>query len=122
MQAQYLPVLIALIFSGFFVFALLGLSHLLGPRNDYPEKQVPYECGVPPEGSPRHPFSIKFYLIALFFILFDIEIVFLFPWAVVYRKLVPHAGLVILVDVAIFIGVLLVGLAYIWRKGALEWE
>ena len=99
-----------------------GVAHFFGPRYETPAKEMPYECGIPPTGSSRNPFSVKFYLVALFFILFDIEVVFLFPWALVYRDLVGEVGVVILVDMAIFLGILLVCLAYMWKKGALEWE
>ncbi|HLB59247.1 MAG TPA: NADH-quinone oxidoreductase subunit A [Bdellovibrionota bacterium] len=122
MQSQYLPILLLIVLGGAFVGLLLGVSHLLGPHFKSPAKQMPYECGVPISGGVRHPFSVKFYLIALFFILFDIEIVFLFPWALIYRRVIDQAGVVILVDMAFFVAVLLIGLAYIWKKGALEWE
>ncbi|HEU0264864.1 MAG TPA: NADH-quinone oxidoreductase subunit A [Geobacterales bacterium] len=84
---------------------------------------APYECGCEPVGSARERFSIKFYLIARFFILFDIEAVFLYPWATIYRSLLGTSlGLFMLVEMGVFIAILLVGYIYIWKKGALEWE
>lgn len=111
-----------MIFAGLFVASLMVLSHILGPKRRYAKKNMPYECGIPPTGGVRHPFSVKFYLIALFFILFDIEIVFIFPWALIFRDYVDKIGAILLVDMGIFITVLVIGLAYIWKKGALEWE
>jgi len=122
MLSQYLPILILVGFAAGFVILLFSAAHILGPRSTSPAKEMPYECGVPPTGSSRNPFSVKFFLVALFFIIFDIEVVFLFPWALVFRDLVAQAGGVIIVDMAVFLGILLVGLAYVWKKGALEWE
>lgn len=118
-MSQYIPVLLMLL--GILALAALFLvgSRLAGPRN--PQSSVklePFECGVPPVGTARQRFSVKFYLVALVFIVFDIETVFLFPWAVNFRAL----GLFGLVEMAVFIAVLVVGLAYVWKKGALEWE
>ncbi|OGQ34041.1 MAG: NADH-quinone oxidoreductase subunit A [Deltaproteobacteria bacterium RIFCSPHIGHO2_12_FULL_43_9] len=122
MTMQYLPIFILLLFSLLFVLMLMGIAHSLGPKSKYPTKQMPYECGVFPTGGVRHPFSVKFYLIALFFILFDIEIVFILPWALIFRDYIDRVGAVLLIDMAIFISVLVIGLAYIWKKGALDWE
>jgi NADH-quinone oxidoreductase subunit A len=102
---------------GFGVF-LLGLSHLLGPRRFKPGKLDPYECGVPVLSSSRDRFSVHFYLVAILFILFDIETVFMIPYAVLYRSL----GVGGLVEMGIFVFVLVFGLAYLWKKGALEWD
>lgn len=122
MAAQYLPIFILMLFSLLFVILLMGTAHILGPKREYYKKQMPYECGIPPTGGARHPFSVKFYLVALFFILFDIEIVFILPWALIFRDYIRIAGPILLIDMAIFIAVLVVGLAYIWKKGALDWE
>lgn len=102
---------------GFSLFAL-GLSHIIGKRTFSREKLMPYECGVDPIGSARIRFSIKFYLIAMLFIVFDIEAVFLYAFAVIFKEL-KWLGLI---EIGIFILVLVVGLAYAWGKGALEWE
>ena len=115
---DYLPVLII---SG--IVALIGLSPLiigtiLRPRRSYSEKLLPYESGISPVGEPRHRFSVKFYIIAMLFVVFDVEAVFLYPWAVAYDKL----GLYGFVEMMIFIFILLVGYIYAWEKGALDWE
>lgn len=102
---------------GFTVFALF-LSHITGPRSSNPDKLIPYECGVNPQGSARLRFSIKFYLVAMLFIVFDIETVFLYPFAVIFREL----KLLGLIEIAVFIVILMTGFAYVWGKGALEWE
>ncbi len=102
---------------GFGVF-LLGLSHVLGPRRHKAEKLDPYECGVPVISSSRERFSVHFYLVAILFILFDIETVFMIPYAVLFRDL----GVPGLVEMGIFVSVLVFGLAYLWRRGALEWD
>lgn len=101
-------------------FATAGLivSALVGPRRPTPAKLAPYESGMPPIGSARRRFSIKFYLTAVLFILFDIEIIFFYPWAVLFRQL----GLFGLIEMGIFILVLLIGYVYVWRKGGFDWE
>ena len=100
---------------------LLILTHWLGPRIKDPAKMLPYECGPEPEGTPRQQFSIQFYLVAIFFILFDIEAVFMYPWAVVFKEFL-NKNLLIVVDMVIFVGILAIGFIYIWKKKALEWE
>ncbi|MBI2900302.1 MAG: NADH-quinone oxidoreductase subunit A [Planctomycetes bacterium] len=97
---------------------MLVASRLLGPRRPRPAKDAAYDCGVEPIGSPRERFSVHFYLVAILFILFDIETVFLIPWAVLYRKL----GVPGLVEVGIFVAVLGFGLLYVLKRRALEWE
>jgi NADH-quinone oxidoreductase subunit A len=87
-------------------------------RKPTPEKLSPYECGMQPVGTARERFSVKFYLVAMLFLLFDIEAVFLFPWAVVYRDLKMFGFL----EMVLFIAVVLAGYVYVWKKGALEWE
>ena len=100
-------------------FALLSvlLSRVLGPRRPTPEKLAPYECGMPPVGDARERHSVKFYLVAMIFLLFDNEIAFLYPWAMALREL----GWVGLWQVVVFMLLLLAGYAYVWRKGALDW-
>ena len=102
---------------GFGVVTLIA-SYVLGVKNPDPRKLAPYECGVNPTGTARERFSVKFYLVAMLFLLFDIETVFLFPWAVVYRDL----KLVGFVEMLLFILAIGAGYIYIWKKGALEWE
>src|SRR5687768_4759535 len=102
--------------AGFGIFSVV-LSQLLGPRNPTPEKLAPYECGVPPVGDARERHSVKFYLVAMIFLLFDIEVAFLYPWAMALRDLRWAAY----VQVVLFFGVLLTGYIYVWRKGVLDW-
>lgn len=94
------------------------MSYVLGVKNPNPRKLAPYECGMQPTGTARERFSVKFYLVAMLFLLFDIEAVFLFPWAVVYRDL----RLVGFFEMVLFIAAILAGYVYVWKKGALEWE
>jgi NADH-quinone oxidoreductase subunit A len=118
MLENWLPVLIFFILvAGFAVVSLFG-SWLLGMKKPRPEKLVPYECGMQPIGTARDRFSVKFYLVAMLFLLFDIEAVFLFPWAVIYRELKIFGFL----EMLLFIVVILGGYIYVWKKGALEWE
>ena len=102
--------------AGFALFAIL-LSGLLGPRRPTPEKLASYECGMPPVGDARERQSIQFYLVAMIFLLFDIEVAFLYPWAVAIRDL-GWAGFV---QIVTFFGILAVGYIYVWRKGVLDW-
>lgn len=97
---------------------LLFLSHLLSTDRPNPAKVAPYESGITPLGDTRERFSVKFYIVAMLFIVFDIETVFFLPWAVIYREL----GLFGLVEMFVFVIVLAVGLVYAWRKGALDWQ
>lgn len=99
------------------VLALIGLSQEVQRRNPYREKLTTYECGIEPYGDSWSPFAIRYYLFALLFVIFDVEAVFLYPWAVILRQL----GFTGFIEVIIFIGVLLFGLVYAWAKGALEW-
>ncbi len=98
--------------------AMLALSMFVGPKNPSKVKGAPFECGNESLGTTRQRFSVRFYLVALLFIIFDVEVVFLYPWAVLYKDL----GLFGLVEMMVFMAILGVGLAYVWRKGALEWE
>lgn len=97
---------------------MLGASFLLGKRVRSRVKDSPYECGIAPTGDARDRFSVKFYLVAMLFIVFDIEAVFLFPWAVVYREL----KMIAFVEMAIFVLLILAGFFYVWKKGALDWS
>jgi NADH-quinone oxidoreductase subunit A len=102
--------------AGFALISVL-LSSLLGPRKPSPEKAAPYECGMPPVGDARERQSVKFYLVAMIFLLFDIEVAFLYPWAMALRDL-QWAGYV---QVILFMALLLAGYVYVWRKGVLDW-
>ena len=100
-----------------FAGTMIGASILLGPRNPTPEKLAPYECGMPAVGDARERQSVKFYLVAMIFLLFDIEIAFLYPWALALRDL----GWPGFVQIVTFFLILLVGFVYVWRKGVLDW-
>jgi len=113
----YLPVLLQLLIALAVAGAMLAASYLFGKRVKNRVKDLPYECGITPEGDARQRFSVKFYLVAMLFILFDIEAIFLFPWAVVFREL----RMVALVEMVIFVGLILCGFVYVWKKGALDW-
>ncbi len=114
----YLPLAVTLLVSGLMAAALPVLAHFLGPRRASKVKSESFECGSVSEGSARQRFAVKFYVVALLFIVFDIETVFLYPWAVNFKAL----GWFGYAEVAAFAATLLVGLAYVWKKGALEWE
>ena len=118
MVRDYLPILLATLLALGMGGALVGVSAIAGRVRNSRTARTPYESGAPTVGNARERFSIKFYLVAVLFILFDVEVVFLFPWAAAYGSL----GLVGLVEMLIFVAVLVLGLAYAWRKGALEWE
>ena len=118
MLGAYLPILLLLLVAVGFGLCSLIFSSLIGPKKYSALKLAPYECGCEPVGTARERFSIKFYLIAMLFILFDIEAVFLYPWAILYKKL----GVFGLVEMGVFIVILFVGYIYVWKKGALEWE
>jgi len=115
---EYVPVLMFLLVAIAFAAGTIGLSSIIVPRRKNTVKMSAYECGVDAVGDARERFSIKFYLVAVLFILFDIEAVFLYPWAVAFRQL----GLYGLVEMILFIAILLVGYAYLLKKRALEWE
>ena len=116
-MVDFLAVLFFLVAAVLFVGVSLTVSSLVRPSKFSSEKYIPYECGENPVGSPWVQFNIRFYVFALVFIIFDVEAVFLFPWAVVYQNL----GLFAFVEGLIFIAILALGLAYLWAKGDLEW-
>ena len=113
----WLPILIMIGFGAGFGALNIALSHLTGKRKPTPEKLAPYECGMPPVGDARERQSIKFYLVAMIFLLFDIEVAFLYPWAMALRDLGWNG----FVQVLLFMLLLLAGYVYVWRKGALDW-
>ncbi len=120
---DYLPLLIILIVAIGLASVLVGLSWILGPKKPSAAKLAPYECGVSPVGSARERFPVKFYLIAMLFIVFDIETVFLYPWAVTFTRWNSHALQIFsLGEMITFIVILFVGYIYVWKKGAFEWE
>ena len=115
---EYAPILIFAILAGVFPLATLWILKLIRP-NPVPsaEKVMPYECGITPESDSRGRYTVRFYLIAILFVVFDVETIFLFPWAVQYQAL----GLFGLVEMLVFLGILIVGYIWIWKRGALEW-
>ncbi len=116
--SEYIGLLVMFIFSAGIAGVMLLLTSILGPKKPSAVKSEPFECGVEPFDQPKKQFSIKFYLIAMLFILFDVEIVWLFPWAVVLKTL----GVSGILGMFSFMAVLVLGFVYAWKKGALEWE
>ncbi len=116
-MANYIPILIMIGLGLGFAGGSMLLSQLVGPRKPTPEKLAPYECGMPPVGSARERQSVKFYLVAMIFLLFDIEVAFLYPWAIAFRAL----GKTGFWQIVTFFALLLTGYIYIWRKGAFDW-
>ncbi|MBI2844704.1 MAG: NADH-quinone oxidoreductase subunit A [Armatimonadetes bacterium] len=121
MLVQYLPFLVLFIVAVAFAGGAMVLSRLLGPKRPSATKLEPYESGMVPIGGTRGRFPIRFYLVALLFILFDIEIIFLYPWAVIFLE-AGAARVFLFFEILVFLGVITVGYVYIWRKGALDWE
>lgn len=118
-MSEYLPVAITFGLAAVIVGVMTSLSRILGPRSRRnPVKEEAFECGNPATGTAWHRFSVKFYLVAILFIVFDVEVVFMYPWALMFREL----GIAGFVEMLIFVAVLGVGYAYAWRKGALEWK
>ena len=115
---HFLPVVVFLLLGTAVGVGMLVFSRLVSPRRPYPEKLLTYESGITPFMDAHQKFSIRYYLIAMLFLIFDIEAVFLYPWAVAYNKI----GLYGLLEMVIFVIILFVGYLYAWRKGALEWE
>jgi NADH-quinone oxidoreductase subunit A len=113
----YFPVLVQVLLASALAAGLLTASFVLGKRVRNRVKDIPYESGITPTGDARHRFSVKFYLVAMLFILFDIEAIFLYPWVVVYRELRMFA----FVEMLVFVIMTLSGFFYIWKKGALDW-
>jgi NADH-quinone oxidoreductase subunit A len=110
-------ILIMIVLAVGFALVMIGLSMLVGPRNPTPEKLAPYECGMPAVGDARERQSVKFYLVAMIFLLFDIEVAFLYPWAMALRDL----GWTGFIQIVTFFLILVVGYIYVWRKGILDW-
>jgi NADH-quinone oxidoreductase subunit A len=134
MERTYFPVLLLLGFVVVNAIAMLGLSHLTLRPRPTPVKQTPYESGIPPLGDARERFSVKFYMVAVLFIIFDIETVFMIPWGAYFRELSCGVPLVNgacpagqtsffgLSEMLVFMAILFVGFVYVWKKGALQWD
>jgi NADH-quinone oxidoreductase subunit A len=121
---DYLPILLIFIVAGGFAVGNIVLSQFVGQRKQTRTKMMPYECGKDPVGTARERFSVKFYLIAMIFILFDIEVIFLVPWAVVFKTLagpVYDLRTLVYVEMMVFVALLLVGYVYVVKKGAFDW-
>ena len=118
MLREYVPLLLLMGFVAVNAAGMLLISHLYPRQRPTTIKRMPYESGMPPLGGTRDRFSVRFYLVAMLFIVFDIETVFMIPWAVAFRQL----GLLGLVEMSIFVLILLVGYVYAWKRGALEWD
>ena len=117
MRDPYFPLLVVFFFAAAIVLSLLLIAHVLGPKSSSPVKGEPFQSGNPPKGDARIRFSVKFYLVGMLFLIFDIEVVFLYPWAILFREL----GVFGLIEMGIFLLILVVGFVYVWKKGALEW-
>lgn len=120
---EYLPILIIFVFVTGFAVTNVILAYIIGKHKDTRAKLMPYECGMDPVGSAHQRFSVKFYLVAMIFILFDIEAIFLIPWAVVFKTLIHTLSKpFVFFEMMIFIAVLFVGYIYVWKKGLFEWN
>ena len=118
MLAEYLPPLLFLIVATGIGIVLIIIGNVLGPKRPSADKLAPYECGFDAFENARMPFDVRYYLIAILFIVFDLEIAFVFPWALVFREL----GVFGLVEMGVFLALLVIGFVYVWKRGALEWE
>jgi len=118
MLLQYIAIGVLIAITALVALIAIGLGVLFGPRDRYPKKNAPYESGMVPIGPGTRRMTVRYYIVAVLFILFDIEVVFFLPWAVAFRQL----GVFGLVEMLVFIAILLVGYVYAWKKGALEWE
>jgi NADH-quinone oxidoreductase subunit A len=115
--ASYVPILIFILVALSLPVVGLVVGKLIRPSRPHATKLMPYECGVDPEGDARDRFSSRFYIIAILFVVFDVETVFLFPWAIIYDRLALFG----FIEMLVFLGILVVGYFYVWKKGALEW-
>jgi NADH-quinone oxidoreductase subunit A len=114
----WFPIVVTLVLAGVIVGVMVTINSILGPKRPSPIKGEAFECGNPPSGSAWGRFSVRFYLTALLFLVFDVEVIFLYPWAVELREL----GMLGFVEVLVFIAILFVGLIYAWERGALDWD
>ena len=119
---EYVAIALMIALATLIALIAIGLGSIFGPRKPSEEKSMPYESGMTPYGEGTRRMPVRFYLIAVLFILFDIEVVFFLPWAITFRQLGEKFGLFALIEMFVFIAILLVGYVYAWKKGALEWE
>ena len=115
---EYLPIIIFMVIAMAFGLGTLVVGAIFRPKRPYHEKLVPYESGNPPVGEPRYRFSVRFYIIAMLFVIFDVEAVFIYPWAIVFDDI----GLYAFIEMMLFIAILVLGYIYAWRKNALRWD
>jgi NADH-quinone oxidoreductase subunit A len=115
---EYFPIFLMFLFAAGFVGLTMVATHLLGPKRKTETKLDVFECGIEPQGNARVPFSIKYFMVAILFVLFDVEVIFMYPWAVLFKDL----GVPGLIEMFLFIGFLLIGFFYIIKRGALKWE
>ena len=118
LPSDYLPILVQLILALGFIVLTMIVTHSVGPKRNSVLKDAPFECGVEAKGDARTPISIKYFLVAILFVLFDVEVIFMYPWAVNFKKL----GMFGFLEMILFMGLLLAGFYYIIKKGVLEWE
>ena len=118
LTVKYAPMVFLFLMAVGIPILMVFIASRTGPDKPTATKHLPFECGVDPTGNPRQRFSIKYFLVALLFLIFDVEAIFIYPWAVIFRKL----GLFGFIEMAVFLMMLLLGLFYVWKKGALEWE
>ena len=117
MPAEYIPIFVFLVLAASFPVVTLLAAKLVRPESPFKEKLMPYECGIDPVSDARGRYTVRFYIVAILFVIFDVETVFLFPWAVQFR----HLGLFGLGEMIVFLGLLVIGYIWVWKKGALEW-
>src|SRR5690349_19433765 len=115
---DYLPIVLTFLVAAGFVVTTMFVTHILGPKRRSKIKMESFECGIEPEGNARVPFSIKYFLVAILFVLFDVEVIFMYPWAVNFKEL----GVVGLMEMGLFVAFFMLGFYYIIKKGALKWE
>ncbi|MGB6130342.1 MAG: NADH-quinone oxidoreductase subunit A [Acidobacteriaceae bacterium] len=120
---NYLPLLLQIVVVGAMACGMVIMSRFIGRHRNIPDKLAPYECGIPVEGDARGRFSVRFYMVAMLFILFDVEAVFMIPWAVIYKQLPAIAGsrMFGFWEMLVYLGFVMVGVFYVWKKGILDW-
>jgi len=123
MDNPYIPIAVLITLSVIFSVVFANMSRLFGPSKPEPEKLGVYECGIDPTGDARHRISVKFYMVAILFILFDLEAVFIYPWAVTFKRFVAQGqGTFVLIEMLVFLGMLFLGWLYVLKRGALKWD
>jgi NADH-quinone oxidoreductase subunit A len=120
--SAYLPILIQFFVALGFVVTTMVATHLIGPKRKSDKKMDNFECGIEAEGNARNPFSIKYFLTAILFVLFDVEVIFMYPWAVNFKEMLKTQGSMIFIEMLIFMVLLLVGFFYVIKRKALDWE